>query len=72
MISLNFTSRPSCFLLQLSLEGCVINDSHAEIVTRRCMVVYLYSQLELLTVDDEAEREKSIFQKSADDSELHE
>ena len=36
------------------------------------MVVYLYSQLELLTVDDEAEREKSIFQKSADDSELHE
>ena len=57
---------------QLSLEGCVINDSHAEIVTRRCMVVYLYSQLELLTVDDEAEREKSIFQKSADDSELHE
>ena len=62
----------STFLLQLSLEGCVINDSHAEIVTRRCMVVYLYSQLELLTVDDEAEREKSIFQKSADDSELHE
>ena len=58
--------------LQLSLEGCVINDSHAEIVTRRCMVVYLYSQLELLTVDDESEREKSIFQKSADDSELHE
>ena len=57
---------------QLSLEGCVINDSHAEIVTRRCMVVYLYSQLELLTVDDESEREKSIFQKSADDSELHE
>ena len=60
------------FLLQLSLEGCVINDSHAEIVTRRCMVVYLYSQLELLTVDDESEREKSIFQKCADDSELHE
>ena len=30
---------------QLSLEGCVINDSHAEIVTRRCLVVYLYSQL---------------------------
>ena len=62
----------STLMPQLSLEGCVINDSHAEIVTRRCMVVYLYSQLELLTVDDEAEREKSIFQKSADDSELHE
>ena len=59
-------------LLQLSLEGCVINDSHAEIVTRRCMVVYLYSQLELLTMEDESEREKSIFQKSSDDSELHE
>ena len=46
---------------QLSLEGCVINDSHAEIVTRRCLVVYLYTQLELLNMEDEEEKEKSIF-----------
>jgi len=57
---------------QLSLEGCVINDSHAEIVTRRCMVVYLYSQLELLTKDDEDERAKSIFQRSVDNEDFHE
>lgn len=36
------------------------------------MVVYLYSQLELLTMDDESEREKSIFQRSADGAESHE
>lgn len=46
---------------QLSLEGCVINDSHAEIVTRRCLLVFLYSQLKLLANDDDAK--KSIFQK---------
>ncbi|TRY70366.1 hypothetical protein TCAL_05452 [Tigriopus californicus] len=46
---------------QLSLEGCVINDSHAEIVTRRCLLVFLYSQLKLLANVEEAD--KSIFQK---------
>ena len=56
----------------MSLEGCVINDSHAEIVTRRCMVVYLYSQLELLTLENETDRENSIFQRSADGAESHE
>jgi len=51
---------------QLSLEGCVINDSHAEIVARRCLVVYLYSQLELHMSDDVEEKDKSIFEASED------
>lgn len=36
------------------------------------MVVYLYSQLELLTKDDEDERAKSIFQRSVDNEDFHE
>ena len=48
---------------QLSLEGCVINDSHAEIVTRRCLMVYLYQQLENLCNSQE-----SIFQPTPDTS----
>lgn len=46
---------------QLSLEGCVVNDSHAEIVTRRCLVVFLYQQLENV-----ARNEESIFFKAED------
>lgn len=48
---------------QLSLEGCVINDSHAEIVTRRCLMVYLYKQLENI-----CNNEESIFQPTPDTS----
>ena len=47
---------------QLSLEGCVINDSHAEIVARRCIIVFLYNQLELYQED----KEKSIFDFAED------
>ena len=52
---------------QLSLEGCVINDSHAEIVARRCIVLFLYHQLEICQQQQEAgeaseEAEKSIFE----------
>ena len=36
------------------------------------MVVYLYSQLELLTLDNETDRENSIFQKSAEDPGIYE
>ena len=43
---------------QLSLEGCVINDSHAEIVTRRCLLVFLYGQLELLMRQNESAGEE--------------
>jgi len=48
---------------QLSLEGCVINDSHAEIVTRRCLMVYLYKQLENI-----CNNQDSIFQPTLNTS----
>jgi double stranded RNA-specific editase B len=48
---------------QLSLEGCVVNDSHAEIVSRRCLLAYMYSQLELILVD----ASKSIFARTGDE-----
>lgn len=34
--------------LHINTNGLVINDSHAEIVARRCLVNYLYSELEIL------------------------
>jgi len=49
---------------KLSLEGCVINDSHSEIVARRCLILYLYKQLEFAS-DDEAEND-TIFTKAQD------
>ena len=32
---------------QLCLDGSVLNDSHAEVVTRRCLMAWLYDQLTL-------------------------
>lgn len=47
---------------QLSLEGCVVNDSHAEIVARRCFMIYAYRQLIKWTTN----KNESIFQESED------
>lgn len=53
---------------QLSLEGCVINDSHAEIVTRRCLVLYLYQQLILLSKELNGEFPEDEGEDVADES----
>lgn len=43
----------------MSVSGAVLNDSHAEIVSRRCLVKFLYTQMDLHT--DPAAANQSIF-----------
>ena len=47
----------------LSDQGLSVNDCHAEILTRRSVVRYLFSQLELHLTNDPAQIETSIFIK---------
>ena len=51
---------------KLSLEGCVINDSHSEIVARRCLILYLYKQLEFAFGATDINDNKSILTKTED------
>ena len=48
---------------RLTLTGQSLNDCHAEIVARRCLIRYCYQQLQLLVDEDSTE---SIFERSPD------
>ncbi|XP_072235363.1 double-stranded RNA-specific editase 1-like [Leuresthes tenuis] len=47
----------------MSDRGLALNDCHAEIVARRSLIRFLYSQLELFLSNNEEEHQKSIFSR---------
>lgn len=51
----------------ISIIGAVVNDCHAEIISRRCLMVFLYSQLRLLC--NEETKASSIFEECPDQPE---
>jgi len=48
----------------LSDQGMSVNDFHAEILTRRATLRFLYSQLELVATMDPSAKEESIFEEA--------
>ena len=37
---------------QLPVDGCLVHDSHAEILARRCLIRYLFNEMIKLNQDD--------------------
>ncbi|XP_035668351.1 LOW QUALITY PROTEIN: double-stranded RNA-specific editase 1-like [Branchiostoma floridae] len=50
----------------MSVKGKALNDCHAEIVSRRSLLRYLYSQLDLLLEPGVKKKEESIFESKED------
>ena len=52
----------------LSHDGLSVNDFHAEILARRALLRFLYSQLDLIVSDDPGKAAESIFEKCESES----
>ncbi|TRZ00780.1 hypothetical protein DNTS_034752 [Danionella cerebrum] len=50
----------------MSDQGLALNDCHAEIIARRSLIRYLYSQLEYFLSDRREEQQKSIFRRCSE------